>query len=359
MEAVRTGIELARRLAENAEGMTIDEVATEFGVNRRTAERWIDVIRGVFPDVDVVRDGRKYRFRIPRGLDRMTVSITAEELAELGQAAGRLKLEGALDRASQLSSLSRKLRAAQHSQKTARLDTDVEALMTAETLAASPGPRARYSSGHLQTIRKAILMGRTVRMVYGRNGKVEERAVDPYGILFGRSYFLVGPVVGKSSPVQWRLDRIESIEIDERLSQRPADFDLQAYAAQSVGIFKEPPEPISLLFSAEVGPDVGRIVFHPDQRMESLEDGSVRVSFTAGGFRELAWHLVTWGRAVTVESPAVLDDLLDEIVWETMMRPRVPERGHDVTMEVIQGEWTGDHDDRRDDEAGSIPPPPP
>ncbi|MFX5464757.1 hypothetical protein ABTD44_20500, partial [Acinetobacter baumannii] len=78
--------------------------------------------------------------------------------------------------------------------------------------------------------------------------------------------------------------------------------------------------------------------------MESLEDGSVRVSFTAGGFRELAWHLVTWGRAVTVESPAVLDDLLDEIVWETMMRPRVPERGHDVTMEVIQGEWTGDHD---------------
>ncbi|MFX7878740.1 helix-turn-helix domain-containing protein, partial [Acinetobacter baumannii] len=41
MEAVRTGIELARRLAENAEGMTIDEVATEFGVNRRTAERWI------------------------------------------------------------------------------------------------------------------------------------------------------------------------------------------------------------------------------------------------------------------------------------------------------------------------------
>ncbi|WP_206683444.1 WYL domain-containing protein, partial [Salmonella enterica] len=86
--------------------------------------------------------------------------------------------------------------------------------MTAETLAASPGPSARYSSGHLQTIRKAILMGRTVRMVYGRNGKVEERAVDPYGILFGRSYFLVGPVVGKSSPVQWRLDRIESIEID-------------------------------------------------------------------------------------------------------------------------------------------------
>ncbi|MFX7793137.1 WYL domain-containing protein, partial [Acinetobacter baumannii] len=79
---------------------------------------------------------------------------------------------------------------------------------------------------------------------------------------------------------------IESIEIDERLSQRPADFDLQAYATQSVGIFKEPPEPISLLFSAEVGPDVGRIVFHPDQRMESLEDGSVRVSFTAGGFRE-------------------------------------------------------------------------
>jgi len=359
MEAVKFAIQLARRLADDAQGLTLEDIASEFEVSRRTAERWRDVVLELFPYLEALPDGKKMRYRIPGGMDRLLLQLSAEELAELKQAADRLSKEGAVGRAAHLDSLHRKVRASLRHQVKVRLDPDVEALLAAETLAVAPGPRARYSPDHMEAIRQAIKMGRTVTIVYARNGQVEERQIDPYGLLFGRSYFLVGPMVGKADPVHWRLDRIESIHLNERVSARPADFDLQAFALRSVGVFQEPPELISLLFSAEVGNDVHRIAFHPEQKMERLDDGSVRVSFTAGGFRELAWHLVTWGRAVTVESPAVLDDLLDEIVWETMSRPRVPERAQDITVEVIKSEWSGNPDDnRRVDEVAPILPTP-
>ncbi|HVL40786.1 MAG TPA: DNA-binding transcriptional regulator, partial [Brevundimonas sp.] len=42
-------IELARRMAASAEGLTLDEMARETGVGRRTAERMRDAVLALFP----------------------------------------------------------------------------------------------------------------------------------------------------------------------------------------------------------------------------------------------------------------------------------------------------------------------
>lgn len=42
-------IELARRLAASAEGLTLDEMAEAMGVGRRTAERMRDAVWALFP----------------------------------------------------------------------------------------------------------------------------------------------------------------------------------------------------------------------------------------------------------------------------------------------------------------------
>ena len=52
--------------------------------------------------------------------------------------------------------------------------------------------------------------------------------------------------------------------------------------------------------------DVAEFLFHPDQTVARNGDGSTTVRFTAGGIKEICWHLVTWGTAVTVEQPACL-----------------------------------------------------
>ena len=51
LDKTATVIELARRMAASAEGLTLDEMARESGVGRRTAERMRDVVLGLFPQI--------------------------------------------------------------------------------------------------------------------------------------------------------------------------------------------------------------------------------------------------------------------------------------------------------------------
>jgi predicted DNA-binding transcriptional regulator YafY len=46
-----------------------------------------------------------------------------------------------------------------------------------------------------------------------------------------------------------------------------------------------------------------RVSVSPTQEVELQPDGSLVVRFTAGGALEMAWHLYTWGRHVTVIQP--------------------------------------------------------
>jgi predicted DNA-binding transcriptional regulator YafY len=56
-------LHLVRALTESIEGLTLDEMASEVGVKRRTVERMRDVIQMHF-DLDDITYGRSKRFRI-------------------------------------------------------------------------------------------------------------------------------------------------------------------------------------------------------------------------------------------------------------------------------------------------------
>ena len=80
-EKAQMVLQLARALAASAEGMTLDEMAMELGVGRRTAERARDAVRAVFPQLEEMEDGPAKRFRIVGGFDGFLHSPTTEELA--------------------------------------------------------------------------------------------------------------------------------------------------------------------------------------------------------------------------------------------------------------------------------------
>ena len=69
---------------------------------------------------------------------------------------------------------------------------------------------------------------------------------------------------------------------------------------------------MELLFSKAAAPNALRWRFHIGQSMAEEPDGRVRVSFRASGMRELAWHLVTWGKDVEIVRPQRLRDILVE-----------------------------------------------
>ena len=58
-------LELARRLAASAEGLSTEEMARDLGVCRRTAERMRDAVAQVFPQMELLQEGTSKRSVFP------------------------------------------------------------------------------------------------------------------------------------------------------------------------------------------------------------------------------------------------------------------------------------------------------
>jgi predicted DNA-binding transcriptional regulator YafY len=298
-------LELARMLAGTAEGLTLDEMAERLGVGRRTAERMRDAVRDVFPQLEEVDEPPTRRFRIPAGLDGLFQAPTAEELAALAAAGEVFVQQGALARAGALKSLEQKVLSATRSAARRRLAPDLEALLQAETIAVQAGPRPFEDEGVLAAVREGLLSMRALRFRYeggATPGRVRE--VTPYGLLFGRSNYLVADE--GAGPRNWRLDRIFDVEALPRAAARPPGFSLQDYADESFGIFHDDTEDVVLCIRPSGREDALRWRFHANQSVEPQADGSVIVRFRASGMLELAWHLFTWGDKVQVLAPDTL-----------------------------------------------------
>jgi predicted DNA-binding transcriptional regulator YafY len=304
-------LDLARRLAASAEGLTLDEMAQASGAGRRTAERMRDALSALFPQMEEVAEGAIKRWRIPGGLDAMFQTPTAEELLELNKAASSLHGAGAEPRARILENLERKVRAAMRSSVLRRMAPDLEALVRAETIAVQAGPRPFEDEALIVTLRQALMAMKAIRFRYmggSRPGAV--RTVAPFGLMFGRANYLVAAEHGADEPRNWRLDRIRDLTLLETAAAPPADFSLTDYANRSFGIYQDEPQDVVLRVTPAGAEDALGWRFHPTQIVEPQPDGSVIVRFRASGMLELSWHLFTWGDKVEVLEPASLKETL-------------------------------------------------
>ena len=81
-------------------------------------------------------------------------------------------------------------------------------------------------------------------------------------------------------------------------------FDLTEYAQRSFGVFQEDPYEVVWKFSKKIAADARENLFHPTQVFEEQKDGSLIVRFTAGGWKEMCWYMMTWeGEAEILEPP--------------------------------------------------------
>lgn len=305
-------LELARMLASNAEGLTLDEMAERLDVGRRTAERMRDAVWEMFPQMEAVDDPPTRRFRIPSGLDGLFQAPTPEELVALSAAAELMDRQGSAGRAAALRALEQKVLSATRASARRRLAPDLEALLQAETIAVTAGPRPFEEESVLAAVRGALKSLSTLRFRYeGGSTPGRTREVTPYGILFGRSNYLVAEEVGAGTgPRNWRLDRISEVEVTGSPGAPPEDFSLQAYADESFGIYQDDTEDVVLHVLPHGREDGLRWRFHARQKVEEQADGSVIVRFRASGMRELAWHLFTWGDRIEIVAPPALKEMM-------------------------------------------------
>ena len=315
-EGLTNIVNLAIRMQGLHNGMTLDDIRAEFGVSRRTAERMRDAVEWAFGPLDIAESGDNRRhWRLRSDALRRLVRISAAELADLSVAAAILDNTGFGDRAAALRELDTRLRATLHTGSPARIEADMEALAQAEGLAMRPGPRPRLDSSLLATLREAITTCRVVEVRYlaQSTGRRSRQRIEPYGLLYGNRAFLVGRTDWTDGMRLWRLANMSEPRVTVESFVRDPDFDLEAYARRSFGTFQEEPVDVVLRFAEEAKRDASEFLFHPSQTVEENADGTLTVRFTAGGIDEMCWHLVTWGKSVTVEEPDHLRQRLTDI----------------------------------------------
>lgn len=318
-EKTRLMLDLARLLASSAEGLTTTEMANTLGVSKRTIERMRSVVEELFPQLVLDQDGTIKRWRIPRGLDGFFQTPETDEMVELQQAIEHLRHSGHSARAETLARLERKIGAAMKADQRTRIAADVEALARAEIAGVRAGPQPVDDPAIVNGIREAIMGLQKVRFCYhGGSSPGSLRTLIPYGLLFDRMNYLVGSETPNGPPRNWRLDRISQFELLAEMGAAPTDFSMEQYAAKSFGVYHDEPEHVRLRIVPGDADEALRWRFHPHQEVIQSEDGSVIVSFTSSGMRELAWHLFTWRDGVEILSPPRLrQTMLDELTLAT------------------------------------------
>ncbi|HPG26539.1 MAG: WYL domain-containing protein [Spirochaetaceae bacterium] len=304
-------LELAIDLQGSFAGVSLDDVMTRFGVSRRTATRMLGSVRRAVGEAlfesETGDDGRK-RWRLSRPATNGLFRVGAAELAALAEARDLAEREGNARLARELEGLIHKLRALSPPDWLVHVDPDLEAIVEAQGVAFRAGPRPRVDDALLEQLRHAILTGRRVHLRHRKiaGGRAAWQTVGPLGFLYGSRHYLVAWSERRRQVVLFRLSRIDRVETLESTFDAPADFDLDAFARQSFGVFQEEPIDVVWRFTPRVAAEAREHVFHPDQTLEDESDGSLVVRFRAGGLREMAWHLFTWGGDVEVVEPAAL-----------------------------------------------------
>jgi predicted DNA-binding transcriptional regulator YafY len=293
--------------------LTIDEIAKEMEVSRRTVQRMRAALDLVFP-IEALQDGPQLRYRLQGHLPPGFLAINVTELADLNLAAETLRKQGQPERAGRLDDLRHRLLAAMRAQDRTRVSPDLDALSTAQLPLAVPGPRLKITQEVQDACQQALLSGTRLKFSYKSGHGLRDHEVSPRGLMIGAKSSLVAHGNAPGDPMLFRMDRISEARSTNTAAWPSEDFDLDTFAAQSFGVFQEAPEGIILRFDAEVSYVVEAFSFHPKQTALALPDGRVEVRFHSGGLLELARHLFTWGGAVEIVQPASLVKIMKEQV---------------------------------------------
>lgn len=305
LEKAESLLKLCILMASRHQGVSLDMIAEEFKVSRRTAERMRDAAVRLLPYVDESVDDEGFKYWRTRDLPKGLIAISADEIGALHASAEMMRSANRSDTAEKLAALADKLLASQSRQRQRQLEPDLELIMQSEGSALRPGPRVRLSSECTEIIREAILSSQLVQVSYVRRNETKGNKVtlEPYGLLYGARPYLVAKQTGKPALRHYRLQGVEKAELTGTYFDRNEDFDLREYGRVLFGVFSEPPLDVCWRFKPEAAKDALEYVFHPDQTSEQQDDGSVIVRFRAAGALEMAWHLMTWGSAVEVLQP--------------------------------------------------------
>jgi predicted DNA-binding transcriptional regulator YafY len=307
------------RLIEARHGISQAELARETGIGIRTIQRDLAAIQEAgYPLISEWQDGEKlYRF-LTRFKDVPPISFTLQELMTLSLLRSQLDLLNGTPFLEEMHSVFRKVnsvlppRLAAHMERIAEVSHPL-----------LQGRRDYSKSGELlRLIRHALLYQQKITIHYrpvGRGEPVRYR-VDPYTLLFQKGgIYLLGYAQERQALRTFAVERICTAEPETERFEIPEGFHAGQALQEAFGIVAEPPMQVEIRFSAGIAHAVRDRIWHASQRISEQADGSVLLSFRAGGKMEILSWLLSYGAHAELLAPEELRCELKRMVQETAL----------------------------------------
>jgi len=287
---------------------TSRDMAAEHGVTERTIRRDIEALQEAgFPLYDEHADGRKV-WRLVEGYkQRLAQTFTLSELAALYFGRNLMSFLGGSPFAQDLESAFAKIREALPARSLPYLGR------IQDLFAARPDPWKDYSKKQdviASLIDATLHQRRTVIAYFSFNSRrTKTYTVDPYRVVYHHGGLYLYARAHEYGEVRtFAVERIQKIEVQEATFEVPRDFSVSEYARGAFGIAGGKPEPVELVFDAEMAGYIRERTWHESQVLEERPGGRIalRMSVTPG------WELKAWIKGflphVRVVQPASLRD---------------------------------------------------
>lgn len=312
------------RLIESRHGISIEELAEETGVNRRTVHRDLAAISDAgYPLTAGWSGDRKLYCFITGFKDVPPISFSLQELLTLYFLRSHLEILQGTPFHDDLASIFGKINSALPPRYAAHLER-----LSRITLPIMQGKRD-YSKAYelLEKLRTALLFQQKIKLQYKTPSRksAETYFVDPYSFIFFKGgLYLQGLAHNRGSIRTFAVERIVDITTESDRFEIPAEYLPEGRFRESFGIVDEEPLKLKLRFSREISHSIIDRIWHPSQKIAKLPGGETELSINAGGRMELISWILSYGSHVELLEPP---DLRKEIAEKARCMVKMYDEG--------------------------------
>jgi len=294
------------RILEARYGATVDELAEECGVTRRTVYRDLDAIRDAgYPLISEPEVDGRTLYSFMTGFKKLPpITFSLEELMTLYLCRGQLGFLQGTPFQDDLDAIFGRI----HSSLPPRSVAHLERI--AETASPKFQGERNYAAkkGLLSELRRALLYQYRLELSYTpARRSTETYRFDPYTLLFYEGALYLGGYAHNRDALRlFLLDRIEHLSVLDERFDVPEDFSARDLTGSAFGLIDEHQQTIKARFGAGISHLIRERVWHPSQEMVEEDDGSLTLTLVVSGEKEILAWLYSYLPDVEVLAPEAL-----------------------------------------------------
>ena len=303
-------LDILRELAAKTYGATLQELADESGVSKRTIQRDLNDLSDVgFIIEEEVRDRKKY-FTVKNNLPPLNFPI--DEIIALTFIEGIIgPLEGTPYKEAFQNTLNR-IRTV--------LPEEMRAFLEEASAAYYPhhrGQKTLILPEIFETAHRAIKEHKVCNITYCAitTGQTKTYPITPFRLLYYHNgYYLLCRNPKYDDLLTLAAERIQDLKITSQTFDPPDDLDIENRIQQAFGITLGDPIDVKVRFSAWQSRYIKQRIWHPSQEIEELDNGEIILSFRASGFYDIKSWILSHGIDAEVLEPAALrEEIIEEL----------------------------------------------